>query len=681
MKNFLTNKINLLVILLLAVLLGGTCYLSYNTFFKHDIIAIDFTKLEKDEIVSWASKEGLKEEDLKFSDQYSETIEIGKPISQKPAIGEKIDGTLVIVLSKGPDPELKVTLPTIEENTTKQVLEEWFLKNHFTDITYEYVLDKANKDTVLKISQDGEVARNTPIVVTLSAGDDKDSVQITIPDFTKYSKSGIEAWSSSNSVTIKFSYISSDTEYNKVLSQSKSAGTIISPGASIEVTLSGGKAIKLDDLSHKSEAEINKYIKDNDLKVKYIKQSSETVKEGLAISQRPSKGENVFRGQTITIYLSSGNDDKVFVDDKRLGYSEKDFIAYITSLDLKANKKDTTFYSTTIKEGAIYSYDDGYLKKGETVNYSLSIGAYVVDLTQFENKSLNDANKYVTKISDMNGHLVLKKTEVKNNDKVGLLYDCNSSKSGYTTTVSCKLGIKDGNTSSEKVVVADNKLGISEKDFIAYIESLGLKAKKSSITYYSKTLKNGTVYSYDDGSFNKGDTINYALSIGEFKADLSRFNNKNLDEANKYVNEMNNRNAHLVFKKNDVTNNDKVGLLYDCSLSSSGNDTVVSCKYGIKKAEPSPEPTPTPSEKTGSLPRADVMNAFVSGKGYEERVANVESYLKGIGFTNINIIGVEDKTTEGTIIAVKANGERIEELFKQVVLSANIEITVSRGSD
>ena len=51
MKNFLTNKINLLIILLLAVLLGGTCYLSYNTFFKHDIIAIDFTKLEKDEIV------------------------------------------------------------------------------------------------------------------------------------------------------------------------------------------------------------------------------------------------------------------------------------------------------------------------------------------------------------------------------------------------------------------------------------------------------------------------------------------------------------------------------------------------------------------------------------------------------------------------------------------------------
>ena len=679
MKNFLTNKINLLIILLLAVLLGGTCYLSYNTFFKHDIIAIDFTKLEKDEIVSWASKEVLKEEDLKFSDQYSETIEIGKPISQKPAIGEKIDGTLVIVLSKGPDPELKVTLPTIEENTTKQVLEEWFLKNHFTDITYEYVLDKANKDTVLKISQDGEVARNTPIVVTLSAGDDKNSVQITIPDFTKYSKSGIEAWSSSNSVTIKFSYISSVTEYNKVLSQSKSAGTIISPGTSIEVVLSGGKAIELDDLSHKSEAEINKYIKDNDLKVKYIKQSSETVKEGLAISQRPSKGENVFRGQTITIYLSSGNDDKVFVDDKRLGYSEKDFIAYITSLGLKANKKDTAFYSTTIKEGAIYSYDDGYLKKGETVNYSLSIGAYVVDLTQFENKSLNDANKYVTKISDMNGHLVLKKTEVKNNDKVGLLYDCNSSKSGYTTTVSCKLGIKDGNTSSEKVVVADNKLGISEKDFISYIESLGLKAKKSSITYYSKTLKNGTVYSYDDGSFNKGDTINYALSIGEFKADLSRFNNKNLDEANKYVNEMNNRNAHLVFKKNDVTNNDKVGLLYDCSLSSSGNDTIVSCKYGIKKDEPSPEPTP--NEKTGSLSRADVLNSFVSGKGYEERVANVESYLKGIGFTNINIIGVEDSTSEGTIIAVKANGELIEEFIKQVVLSADIEITVSRGSD
>ena len=61
MKNFLTNKINLLIILLLAVLLGGTCYLSYNTFFKHDIIAIDFTKLEKDEIVSWASKEVLKE--------------------------------------------------------------------------------------------------------------------------------------------------------------------------------------------------------------------------------------------------------------------------------------------------------------------------------------------------------------------------------------------------------------------------------------------------------------------------------------------------------------------------------------------------------------------------------------------------------------------------------------------
>ena len=140
MKKFFSNKTNILLSILLIAILTGIIFLIASFFEKPKIYAIDYSKLAEQEITAWAEKEGITGEYLQISYQYDETVEKGRPVSQKPKEGEEIKDILSIVISQGPDPTRAVELPPLD-NMTKETIASWFQKNHFTDVTYEYVLD------------------------------------------------------------------------------------------------------------------------------------------------------------------------------------------------------------------------------------------------------------------------------------------------------------------------------------------------------------------------------------------------------------------------------------------------------------------------------------------------------------------------------------------------------------
>lgn len=156
--------------------------------------------------------------------------------------------------------------------------------------------------------------------------------------------------------------------------------------------------------------------------------------------------------------------------------------------------------------------------------------------------------------------------------------------------------------------VSEDLLNISESEFIKHIKGLGLIPQKANYRNYSTTIKQGNIYAYDDGNFNAGATVNYVLSDGPYSFNADSYNGKTKDEVKKYVDELNDKNAHVSIKFTDVENNDNVGKTFDCSVSKDGIHSNVSCKIGIKKIEqkpvepekptPSPEPTPKPDKPT-----------------------------------------------------------------------------------
>ena len=68
---------------------------------------------------------------------------------------------------------------------------------------------------------------------------------------------------------------------------------------------------------------------------------------------------------------------------------------------------------------------------------------------------------------------------------------------------------------ADTVIVPDGYIGYTEQDFVKTIQELGLKAVKQDKTYENKSMKDGSVYSYDSTSdgvvFHKGDTVKYYL--------------------------------------------------------------------------------------------------------------------------------------------------------------------------
>ncbi|MBR4121999.1 MAG: PASTA domain-containing protein, partial [Erysipelotrichaceae bacterium] len=454
MKKFFSNKTNILLSLVLIAILTGLIFLIGSFFEKPKIYAIDYSKLTEQEIKAWAENEGITGENLKISYQYDESVEKGKPVSQKPKDGEEIKDILSIVISQGPDPTLAVEVPAIE-GMTKETIATWFQRNHFPDVTYEYVLDKDHpKDTVLALNVSGSVKRETPILVTLSAGDNADNVKITVPDFSTYSKTNITAWGESNQVNIKFVYVFSDTvAEGSVIDQGTRAGADISPGGTITVTVSSGKAVELEDLYNMTASEAKAWADKNNITLNFINYYSNEVAEGRIISTSPKAHTLVSSGSTVRAYLSIGKDpaeDMVKVDDQHVGVTEAAFLEYIDSLGLKVQKQSYAYYSSQIDKDHIFYYDDGEFKKGATISYALSAGPFNLDLKEIEGKTRSEVNNYMYTINNLNGHLSITYTEEQSTDKAdGTVYGCTQTTGAPYYEVACKVAVNESSSSDK----------------------------------------------------------------------------------------------------------------------------------------------------------------------------------------------------------------------------------------
>lgn len=195
------------------------------------IIVPDFKKMNVTEITNWIIKNKLK---VEFKDAYDESIKENSVISSSHSEGDEVEeGTVItITLSKG-----NLKMP---EFKSLNEFREWATKYNINYEEQHEFSDSVAIGEVIKYSyKKGETIKNNDtIIVTIS-----DGKKIAVPNVKGLSKN--DAVNKLKNVGLNASVVyrySDSVEKGKVVSQSISAGSEVSSGTTVTLTISNGKA-------------------------------------------------------------------------------------------------------------------------------------------------------------------------------------------------------------------------------------------------------------------------------------------------------------------------------------------------------------------------------------------------------------------------------------------------------
>ena len=517
------NKILLLfknktITILAAVLVANIAlisYLGYQTYYKEKPVeAIDFKTLTEDEIKDWYSQNFESKDGLKFEYEYNDLIEEGKIISQSVKPGENIGESkeITIVISNGHDPDKEIKLPNfVKEKYTKDKIEKFFNDNYFSDVNFEYKVSSEPKDTVINVNVENKAKRNQLILITLSAGESDEEIEIEVPDFKDYSLKNAKAWGNSNSVTIRINYVfSNNFPEGKIISQSVKAGLTVNPGYRIDLQVSMGKGITVKDLTNETKNDAIKWIESNKLNYRLIFEFNDKIDDGKIIYTEPKAGSMIAEGEKVILHISKGKDPdliEVKVDSKK-GSSIKDFETYIKGLGLNCYKKGSS-YDDEIGENLVLSNDTGNFRKNKSVGYTVSLGKFSLDIKAFQNKNISEADHYVSQNNALNAGIIFATNKVHSETvEKNVLFNCSAN--GNKVTCDLSLGKKP-------IVSINNYIGqvITESSFT---DVNGVKYEVIFDDYFTDNTKYGQIYDQSavgEMEFNPGLTITLKAYKGE----------------------------------------------------------------------------------------------------------------------------------------------------------------------
>lgn len=196
------------------------------------------------EVTEWAIKNKLK---LDFSDKYDDSVKENEVISTSCSKGDIIEqGTVIkITLSRG-----KLKMPKFK---TFSEFREWADKFEIKyEEKHEFSDDIETGEVISYSYKSGEVIKNNDTIIVIIS----DGKKCEVPNLKGLTKK--EAISKLEKANLNYNFIykaSNDISKDKVISQSISAGSEISKGTTITVTLSNGKK---ESSSNKNNSESSK---------------------------------------------------------------------------------------------------------------------------------------------------------------------------------------------------------------------------------------------------------------------------------------------------------------------------------------------------------------------------------------------------------------------------------------
>ncbi len=530
---------------------------------------------------------------VSFLYETSDVQEFGKLISVNPSNATKSDNiTVTYSLGKSIE-DIVTTVPNFSTYTELEI-REW-AKQYAVDLSIkfeEHDIAKESEFISQSIPANKEIKGGQSLIVTLSSGKG-DGNSKTIPDsylglsesdfISKLKALGFTNLSKSNTT-----YYAESIEKGNIYSYDD--GTF-STSRTINYALSEGKytfdAKEFNDKTKTDAEKVAANLKNRNARIdsklitiEFVAGDKNDDKAGKTYDCAASKN-----AISCKVY-SSDNSAKALIptNNQYLGKDPQTYIDACKKLGFTNFKKlDTTYFSTTLKKDTLYSYDDGELSLSKTLEYALSAGPYSFNANDFNGLTKDEASKKASDLkarnARINGDLITISFTKGTSSSVGTgkVFDCTANKNN----ISCKVnGETSGGTATGKTAtIPDTYLNMKEADFLTKVKALGFtNFAKSDTTYFSENYPAGNIYSYDDGTFDLGKTINYALSAGKYSFNASEFNGISKEEATNKANAYKNRKADRgnlsISFTNGEANSSNVGKTYGCSYTYKN----ISCK-------------------------------------------------------------------------------------------------------
>lgn len=513
MKNFFSNKTNIILVVVLIVLLGAGGFFAYNVLKEPALKAIDFTNMSESEIIAWANENGCADK-IEFKHEFDSTVKKDYVIYQSIKEGDEINDTIMIIISDGEDVAGKVEIP-VSNFKTKDEIEAWFKDNNFINVTYEFVSDETKTNFEI-ISVEPTLAKPEDLVIVKVC----QGTLVEVPDLSHYSDGEINTWSKENNIKVIFEYKTSESAKGAILSQSIKAGEKVSEGSSITLVISSGTS------------------------------------------------------KTATIpatYL--GIEEAKFIENlKNLGFTnlKKDEETYFSAISKKGtifSYDDGTFPTTQVINYAIsngkYEFNDSDYNGLTLAKAKEKVEAYNKRNAHITLNTTDTSSDSKTKdtIYDCTSSFSSPNTTI----------SCKYAKTGKDSSSE----EETPSTNTTAYIDPIGYLGVSESSFVSSLKKLGFtNLSKLDAIYPSNTRDKGTIcYYLPDGKQKTSTKIEYKVSLGTFSA--SNYNGKTKKEANNYVSSLvSSYGGSLKLSLNGGTGAD-TDILSSCSYSQSSN--TVSC--------------------------------------------------------------------------------------------------------
>ncbi len=222
-------------------------------------------------------------------------------VDQDPNGGEEAErgSTVTLEVSGGPG---DVLVPAVENLSQGQAVDELDKADLEVTIDREFS-DKVKKDFAIRtVPPEGtEVTKGTRVRLLVSKGPE----QITVPDVTGLSRESAEARLRDEGFEVGIQEQESDEPEGDVVSESPGAGTRLTRGDRVTITVSTGRPkVDVPDVVGMTEAKATARLGAAGLTpVRQERQVTDPTQDGIVLEQRPGSGTEVDKGHQVVIVV------------------------------------------------------------------------------------------------------------------------------------------------------------------------------------------------------------------------------------------------------------------------------------------------------------------------------------------------------------------------------------------
>ena len=319
------------------------------------------------EVMKWASKNSIT---VNQEYEYSDMVPEYRIISQETIKKNNKVTDLKVAVSEGANPSKEIIVPSMIGWDTERVLK--FIKdNYLSNVSVEFIQSDMAKDTVINQSASGNLKRDDELKLTFSYGEELDTSEVSLIDFTNKSRFEVEFYMKQHQLKYKFEEeFSSKVKRGYAVKQNIAAGEKVNVNdTEVIVTISKGPEIKVPNLKKYSMTEITEWAINNKVKLNFSDSYDDTVKKNNIISTSVNEGDIIEQGTVVKVVLSRGNLKMPEFD------SLEGFYEWANRYNIKYEEQHE--FSDTVEAGKVisYSYKTGsIIKNGDSITVKISDG-------------------------------------------------------------------------------------------------------------------------------------------------------------------------------------------------------------------------------------------------------------------------------------------------------------------